>query len=159
MEITLLQKRFVVSTVKSFFVSVNPADTILRIQKIDYFLYRLFPVDTQNRFSKIKKNQSSDLGTLGPDWALHADVRRGRRCCRISSGLRQAMGESRPSRSWSSGASSATGSSESASTASSSGASSSRSSRTPSAAEHHLHLASDWSRRRRLRPELPRTLT
>jgi hypothetical protein len=55
MEITLLQKRFVVLTVKSFFVSVNPADTILRIQKIDYFLYRLFPADIQNRFSKIKK--------------------------------------------------------------------------------------------------------
>jgi hypothetical protein len=51
----LLQKRFVVSAVKSFFVSVSPADTILRIQKIDYFSYRLFPADTQNRFSKIKK--------------------------------------------------------------------------------------------------------
>jgi hypothetical protein len=37
------------------FVSVSSADTILRIQKIDYFSYRLFPVDTQNRFSKIKK--------------------------------------------------------------------------------------------------------
>jgi hypothetical protein len=51
----LLQKRFVISAVKSFFVSVSPADTILRIQKIDYFSYRLFPADTQNRFSKIKK--------------------------------------------------------------------------------------------------------
>jgi hypothetical protein len=51
----LLQKRFVVSAVKSFFVSVSPADTILRIQKIDYFSYRLFPADTQNQFSKIKK--------------------------------------------------------------------------------------------------------
>jgi hypothetical protein len=51
---SLLQKRFVVSAVKSFFVSVSPADTILRIQKIDYFSYRLFS-DTQNRFSKIKK--------------------------------------------------------------------------------------------------------
>jgi hypothetical protein len=28
---TLLQKRFIVSAVKSFFVSVSPADTILRI--------------------------------------------------------------------------------------------------------------------------------
>jgi hypothetical protein len=53
--LTLLQKRFVVSAVKSFFISVSPADTILRIQKIDYFSYRLFPADTQNRFSKIKK--------------------------------------------------------------------------------------------------------
>jgi hypothetical protein len=51
----LLQKRFVVSAVKSFFVSVSPANTILRIQKIDYFSYRLFPADTQNWFSKIKK--------------------------------------------------------------------------------------------------------
>jgi hypothetical protein len=42
----LLQKRFVVSAVKSFFVSVSPANTILRIQKIDYFSYRLFPADT-----------------------------------------------------------------------------------------------------------------
>jgi hypothetical protein len=53
--LTLLQKRFIVLAVKSFFVSVSPADTILRIQKIDYFSYRLFPADTQNRFSKIKK--------------------------------------------------------------------------------------------------------
>jgi hypothetical protein len=41
-ELSLLQKRFIVSTVKLFFVSVSPADTILRIQKIDYFSYRLF---------------------------------------------------------------------------------------------------------------------
>jgi hypothetical protein len=73
---TLLQKRFIVSAVKSFFVSVSPADTILRIQKIDYFSYRLFPADTQNRFSKIKKNRSPDLGTLAPDRALLADARR-----------------------------------------------------------------------------------
>jgi hypothetical protein len=53
--VSLLQKRFVVSAIKSFFVSVSPADTILRIQQIDYFSYRLFPADTQNRFSKIKK--------------------------------------------------------------------------------------------------------
>jgi hypothetical protein len=43
---------------------------------------------------------------LAPDRALLADARRGRRCCRIFSGLRRAVGESRPSRSWSSGASS-----------------------------------------------------
>jgi hypothetical protein len=84
----LLQKRFVVSAVKSFFVSVSPTDTILRIQKIDYFSYRLFPAHTQNRFSKKKKNRSPDLGTLAPDRALLADARRGRCCCRISSGLR-----------------------------------------------------------------------
>jgi hypothetical protein len=41
-ELALLQKRFIVSAVKLFFVSVSPADTILRIQKIDYFSYRLF---------------------------------------------------------------------------------------------------------------------
>jgi hypothetical protein len=35
----LLQKRFVLSAVKSFFVSVSPADTILMIQKIDHFSY------------------------------------------------------------------------------------------------------------------------
>jgi hypothetical protein len=35
--VTLLQKRFIVSAVKSFFISVSPVDTILRIQKIDYF--------------------------------------------------------------------------------------------------------------------------
>jgi hypothetical protein len=52
---TLLQKHFVVSAVKSFFILVSPADTILRIQKINYFLYRLFPADIQNRFLKIKK--------------------------------------------------------------------------------------------------------
>jgi hypothetical protein len=52
---SLLQKRFVVLAVKPFFVSVSPADTILRIQKIDYFSYRLFLADTQNWFSKIKK--------------------------------------------------------------------------------------------------------
>jgi hypothetical protein len=103
---TLLQKRFIVSTAKSFFVSVSPADTIFRIQKIDYFSYRLFSVDTQNRFSKIKKNRSLNLGTLALDQALLADARQGRRCCRISSGLRRAVGGSRPSRSWSSGASS-----------------------------------------------------
>jgi hypothetical protein len=62
---TLLQKRFVVSAVKSFFVSISPADTILRIQKIDYFLYRLFPADTQNRFSKIKKSEPRS-GHVGP---------------------------------------------------------------------------------------------
>jgi hypothetical protein len=71
---TLLQKHFVVSAVKSFFILVSPADTILRIQKINYFLYRLFPADIQNRFLKIKKNQSPDLGTLGPDRALLADA-------------------------------------------------------------------------------------
>jgi hypothetical protein len=49
-KVALLQKRFVVSTVKLFFVSISPANIILRIQKIDYFLYRLFPADTQNRF-------------------------------------------------------------------------------------------------------------
>jgi hypothetical protein len=41
-ELALLQKCFIVSAVKLFFVSVSPADTILRIQKIDYFSYRLF---------------------------------------------------------------------------------------------------------------------
>jgi hypothetical protein len=41
-----ITKRFVVPAVKSIFVSVSPADTILMIQKIDHFLYRLFPVDT-----------------------------------------------------------------------------------------------------------------
>jgi hypothetical protein len=40
---TLLQKRFIVSVVKSFFISVSPTDTIFRIQKIDHFSYRLFP--------------------------------------------------------------------------------------------------------------------
>jgi hypothetical protein len=54
-KLALLQKRFVVSAVKSFFVLVSPADTILRIQKIDYFSYWLFPTDTPNRFLKIKK--------------------------------------------------------------------------------------------------------
>jgi hypothetical protein len=64
---TLLQKRFIVSAVKSFFISVSLADTILRIQKIDYFLYRLFPADIQNRFSKIKK--------IGAQiWALWAQI-------------------------------------------------------------------------------------
>jgi hypothetical protein len=156
MEITLLQKRFVVSTVKSFFVSVNSVDTILRIQKIDYFLYRLFSVDTQNRFSKIKKIGAqiwarwAQIGPCTPT-SVEVDV--------VVGSPQASVGESRPSRSWSSGASSATGSSESASTASSSGASSPRPSRTPSAAEHHLHLASDWSHRRRLRLELPRTPT
>jgi hypothetical protein len=66
--LALLQKRFVVSAVKSFFISVSPANTILRIQKIDYFSYRLFLPDTQNRFSK--KNRSPDLGTLAlSSWA------------------------------------------------------------------------------------------
>jgi hypothetical protein len=72
LRVPLLQKRFIVSAVKTFFVSVSPADTILRIQKIDYFPYRLFPADTQNRFSKIKKNRSPDLDTLAPDRALLA---------------------------------------------------------------------------------------
>jgi hypothetical protein len=63
--LTLLQKRFIVLAVKSFFVSVSPADTILRIQKIDYFSYRLFPADIQNRFSKIKKSEPRS-GHVGP---------------------------------------------------------------------------------------------
>jgi hypothetical protein len=45
-KLTLLQKYFIVSAVKLFFVSVSPVDTIRRIQKIDYFSYRLFPTDT-----------------------------------------------------------------------------------------------------------------
>jgi hypothetical protein len=36
-KITLLQKCFIVLVVKSFFVLVSATDTILRIQKIDYF--------------------------------------------------------------------------------------------------------------------------
>jgi hypothetical protein len=53
-KLSLLQKRFIVSAVKLFFISISPVDTILRIQKIDYFSYRLFSA-TQNRFLKIKK--------------------------------------------------------------------------------------------------------
>jgi hypothetical protein len=65
LQTSLLQKCFVVSAVKSFLVSVSPADTILRIQKIDYFSYRLFPADTQNRFSKIKKI-GAQIGPCSP---------------------------------------------------------------------------------------------
>jgi hypothetical protein len=158
--ISLLQKRFVVSAVKLFFVSVSSADTILRIQKIDYFSYRLFPADTQNWFSKKKKNRSPDLGTLGPDRALLVDARRGRRCCRISSGLRRAVGESRPSRSWSSGASLATGAVGAPRLPRAVGPHRLDRRVLLAAAEHHLRLASDWSRRcHRLRPEPPRTPT
>jgi hypothetical protein len=78
LRVPLLQKRFIVSAVKTFFVSVTPADTILRIQKIDYFPYRLFPADTQNRFSKIKKKSEPRSGHVGP---------RSGPACRISSGL------------------------------------------------------------------------
>jgi hypothetical protein len=38
-------------------VSAIVVDTIHRIQKISYFLYRLLPTDTPNVFSKIKKTQ------------------------------------------------------------------------------------------------------
>jgi hypothetical protein len=148
----LLQKRFVVSAVKSFFVLVSPADTILSIQKIDYFSYRLFPTDTQNRFLKIKKNQSPDLGTLAPDRALLIDARRGRRCCRISSGLCRAVGESRPSRSWSSGASSAMGAVGVPRLPRAVGPHRLDRRILLAASEHHLCLALDWSRPyRRLR--------
>jgi hypothetical protein len=153
MRITLLQKRFVVSAVKSFFISVSSADTILRIQKLYYFSYRLFPADTQNRFSKIKKNRSPDLDTLAPDRALLVDARRGRRCYRISSCLRRAVGESRLSRSWSSGASSTTGIVGAPRLPRAVGPHRLDRRILLAAAEHHLRLASDWSRRcRRLRP-------
>jgi hypothetical protein len=147
--VTLLQKYFIVSAVKSFFISVSPVDTILKIQKIDYFLYRLFPADTQNRFSKKK----SELGTLAPDRALLADARRGRRCCRISSGLRRAVGESRPSCSWSSEASSTTGAVGAPRLPRAVGPHRLDRRILLGAVEHHLRLALDWSCRcRRLRP-------
>jgi hypothetical protein len=135
---TLLQNTFLVSVDNPFLVSAILTDTIYTIRKMNDFWYRLFPADTQNRFSK-KKNWS-------PDRALLTDAHRGRRCCRISSGLRRAVGESQPSRSWSSGASSAMGAVGAP--------------RLPRAvgphrldrrvllatAEHHLCLTSDWSR-------------
>ncbi len=71
-----------------------------------YGFFSFFPSRKVFQLQKNKKNQSPDLSTLAPDRALLADARRGRRCCRISSGLHQAVGESRPSRNWSSGASS-----------------------------------------------------
>jgi hypothetical protein len=44
-----------VSVDNPFLVSVVLADTIYMIRKMNDFWYRLFPADTQNRFSKIKK--------------------------------------------------------------------------------------------------------
>jgi hypothetical protein len=35
-----------------------------------HLLYRLLPIDTTNRFSKIKKNPSPDLGPSDPDPGL-----------------------------------------------------------------------------------------
>jgi hypothetical protein len=102
---------------------------------------------------KNKKNRSLDLGTLAPDRALLADAHRGRRYYRISSGLRRAVGESRPSRSWSSGASSAMGAVGAPRLPRAVGPHHLDRRVLLTAAEHHLRLASDWSRRcRRLRP-------
>jgi hypothetical protein len=151
--VSLLQKCFVVSAIKLFFVSVSPADTILRIQKIDHFFVSAVPSRHPKSVFKNKKNRS-------PDRALLADARRGRRYCRISSGLRQAGRESRPSRSWSSGASSATGAVGAPRLPRAVGPHRLDRHVLLAAAEHHICLASDWSRRcRRLRPEPPRTPT
>jgi hypothetical protein len=138
---TLLQKRFIVSAVKSFFVLVSPADTILRIQKIDYFSYRLFPADTQNRFSKKKIGAQiwarwPQIGPCSPT-PVEVDVVAGSPRASIEqweSLDRRAVGAVGPHR---------------------------LDRRVLLvAAEHHLRLASDWSRRcRRLRPEPPRTPT
>jgi hypothetical protein len=138
----LLQKRFVVSAVKSFFVSVSPADTILRIQKIDYFSYRLFPADTQNRFSKIKKigvqiwTRWAQIRPCSPT-PVEVDAAAGSPWASVEqweSLVRhavRAVGPHRLDRRI-----------------------------LLAAAEHHLRLASDWSRRcHRLRPEPPHTPT
>jgi hypothetical protein len=55
--------------------------------KIYHFSYRLFPVDTQNHFSKIKKNQSwARWAQIGPCSPTPVEVDVVGRCCRISSG-------------------------------------------------------------------------
>jgi hypothetical protein len=140
-KVSLLQKHFVASTVKLFFVSVSSVDTILRI-KNKSFLYRLFP--HPKLFFKNKKNRSP--GHIG---ALLTDIHRDRRGRTL---LPDLLGPSRGPPS-SSGSASTTAqleqwgllsdeSSESASIASSSGSSGALSpqpSCTP--ADHHLRLA------------------
>jgi hypothetical protein len=63
-KLALLQKRFVVSAVKSFFVLVSPADTILRIQKIDFFVSAV-PNRYPKSVFKNKKKSEPRSGHVG----------------------------------------------------------------------------------------------
>jgi hypothetical protein len=94
-------KRFVVSAIKSFFVSFNLVDTILMIKNRSFFV-SVVPSRHPKSFFKNKKIRAQ----IGPCSPTPVEVDTVRRCCWISSGLHRAVGAPRPPHSWSSVASS-----------------------------------------------------
>jgi hypothetical protein len=82
---SLLQKSFVVSVSNLFSISASLADTIYTILKIAYFLYRMLPTDTKNRFFFKKETTKPDLGLLAQIQAMpilpHVAVLRGGHRC------------------------------------------------------------------------------